>query len=156
MPMRGNLLFTLCAVIAFLLHVNQASAATTTDKVYIDEFYMLKGEQQVVDLQLANNTHYTAFQCDVILPEGLTVATNEQGSPMVELASAYKNTHVIQSSTISNGAVRIVVMSMSNVSFSQSSIVANLTISASADAVGVKTIDIKNVRVVSVDKNIIL
>ena len=149
--MRGNLLFTLCAVIAFLLHVNQASAATTTDKVFIDEFYMLKGEQQVVDLQLANNTHYTAFQCDVILPEGLTVATNGQGSPMVELASAYKNTHVIQSSTISNGAVRIVVMSMSNVSFSQSSVVANLTISASADAVGVKNIDIKNVRVVSVD-----
>ena len=141
----------LIALIAFWLHVDFVMAiSTTTDKVYIDNFWMVKGEQQVVGLRLTNMTRYTAFQCDVFLPEGMTFAMNDQSSPTVSLGSANAQSHIIQASDIGNNGIRIVAMSMSNVAFSSENTVVNITVNAGANVVGQKTINIKNVRLVNV------
>lgn len=141
----------LIALIAFWLHVDFVMAiSTTTDKVYIDNFWMVKGEQQVVGLRLTNMTRYTAFQCDVFLPEGMTFAMNDQSSPTVSLGSANAQSHIIQASDIGNNGIRIVAMSMSNVAFSSENTVVNITVNAGANVVGQKTVNIKNVRLVNV------
>lgn len=141
----------LIALIAFWLHVDFVMAiSTTTDKVYIDNFWMVKGEQQVVGLRLTNMTRYTAFQCDVFLPEGMTFAMNDQSSPTVSLGSANAQSHIIQASDIGNNGIRIVAMSMSNVAFSSENTVVNITVNTGANVVGQKTVNIKNVRLVNV------
>ena len=113
---------------------------------------MVKGEQQVVGLRLTNMTRYTAFQCDVVLPEGMTFAMNDQSSPTVSLGSANAQSHIIQANDIGNNGIRIVVMSMSNVAFSSENAVVNITVNADANEVGQKIVIIKNVRLVNVDQ----
>lgn len=153
MKKEMRLLTTFFLWIVVCTCANFATAASTTvDKVYIDNLWMVKGERQTIDLQLTNTSAYTAFQCDVFLPEGLTFAKNEEGSPIVGLTAANSKTHVIESSFLNNGGVRIVAMSMSNAAFSAGSAVMNITVDVSDDAVGQKTIDIKKVLLVTVDQ----
>lgn len=133
------------------MDINAVSAASTTDdKISLEESWMIKGEQQAINLQLTNASLYTALQCDLFLPEGLTLARNEQSALQISLAGSNAQSHIIESSPLSSGGIRIVAMSMQNVAFSSNTI-ATLTISASAEAVGQKTIEVKNVRLVTVD-----
>ena len=58
--------------------------------------------------------------------------------------------HIIESNTLANGGIRIVVMSMSNVAFTPEDAIAQITIDVSSDAVGQKIIKTENARLVSV------
>ena len=137
------------SMILLLTCVQAVSAASTTDdKISMEESWMIKGEQQAINLQLTNASLYTALQCDLFLPEGLTLARNEQSALQISLAGSNAQSHIIESSPLSNGGIRIVAMSMQNVAFSSNTI-ATLTISASVEAVGQKTIEMKNVRLVT-------
>ncbi|MBQ8462537.1 MAG: hypothetical protein IJ544_00265 [Prevotella sp.] len=139
------------AFVLLLTCVQAVNAASTTDdNISAEESWMIKGEQQAINLLLTNASLYTAFQCDLFLPEGLTLARDEQSAPLISLSGTNAQSHLIESSTLSSGAIRIVAMSMSNVAFSDNA-VASLTISASAEAVGQKTIEVKNVRLVTTD-----
>ncbi|WP_288287224.1 MBG domain-containing protein [uncultured Prevotella sp.] len=116
----------------------------------MQDFWVVKGEQQTVGLYVTNATTYTAFQCDIFLPTGLTLGQNTQGLPLVTLNSANTKTHLTESSYLSNGGIRIVVMSMSNKAFSfNSDALANIIILASSEAVGQQNIRIENVRLVT-------
>jgi hypothetical protein len=101
-------------------------------------------------LQVTNANLYTAFQCDIFLPEGLTAVKGSNALPLVNLCGTNTKSHVIESSILGNGGIRIVAMSMSNIAFPAEDAIANITINASADAVGQKSIEIKNVRLVTV------
>ena len=135
-------------------HARGANMTTTEsgdDKIFINDFSLANGQQQTIDLQLTNTGHYIAFQCDIILPEGLTVAMNDQQQPMVSISSANAQSHVVQASIVSSGALRLLVMSMSNSPFAAANEVATLTIEANASDLGQKVIEIQNVRLVNVD-----
>lgn len=122
-----------------------------SDKLVIDNCSMTNGQQQTVDLKLTNPEQYIAFQCDIMLPEGLTVATNEQQAPMVNVNGANADSHVVLADYVSSGALRLVVMSMNNSTFaSGEEDVVSLTIEANPDVLGQQTIDVQNVRLVSV------
>ena len=140
----------LAAFTAVLFYSNTVSANTTTDKISIEDFWVVKGEQVAIGLQVTNASLYTALQCDLFLPEGLTLAKDEQGEPIMSLCGANAQSHIIESNTLTNGGIRIVVMSMSNVAFTPEEAIANITIDVSSDAVGQKTIRTENARLVSV------
>ena len=129
----------------------QRAAAASDDKVFIDDFQMGNGQQKNVSLRLTNTGLYTAFQCDIVLPEGLTVAENDQHAPMVNISSANAQNHIVQANYIGNGALRLLVMSMSNQPFAgNDNDVVSLTIEAGGET-GQKVISIENVRLVNVE-----
>ena len=61
--------------IMLLMAVVIALGAAATDRFYIEDFTIAPGETRTVSILLDNETEYTAFQCDVYLPDGFT-ATN--------------------------------------------------------------------------------
>ena len=131
--------------------VARISAEPSADNVYIDNVSMANGQQQTIDLKLTNKDQYIAFQCDIMLPEGLTAATNEKQVPMVNVCGADAQTHVVQADYIGSGALRLIVMSMSNSAFAaDDNNVVSLTVEANSNVLGQKDIDIQNVRLVSV------
>ena len=133
---------------------NQANraAVTSDDKIFIDDFKLVNGQQQTINLQLTNTGHYTAFQCDIVLPEGLTIAENEQQVPMISISSANAQDHIVQANYIGSGALRLLVMSMNNTAFAtNANDVVTLTFEANAATLGQKVINIENVRLVDVE-----
>ena len=148
--MKSHLLSLLAAFTAVLFYSNTVSAKETTDKISIEDFWVVKGEQVAIGLQVTNASQYTAFQCDLFLPEGLTLTKDEQGEPIMSLCGNNAQSHIIESNVLTNGGIRIVVMSMSNVAFTPENAIANITIDVSSDAVGQKTIRTENARLVSV------
>ena len=150
MSMKRYPLLSLSAIVAFLFCMPfSLVASNTTDKVYTDEVWMVKGEQQTIGLQLTNHPLYTALQCDIVLPEGLSFAVSNQSSGIVTLSEANRQTHLVETSTLSNGALRVVIMSMSNSAFSGSNPIASFEVKAADDVVGQEIIGIQNVRIVS-------
>lgn len=148
--MKSHLLSLLAILAAVLLYSNTVSAESTTDKISIEDFWVVKGEKVAVGLQVTNASRYTAFQCDLFLPEGLTLVRDEQGEPMLSLCGANEQSHIIESNTLADGSIRIVVMSMSNVAFTPEDAIANFTIAVSSNVIGKQTIRIENARLVSV------
>ena len=59
---------------------------------------------------MASDADYTAFQMDVVLPEGLTLAD-------ATLGGRGKISHTLSWSTLDNGATRIVAFAMDNAAF---------------------------------------
>ena len=130
------------------------AAAKSDDKIFMDDFKLFKGKQQTINLQLTNTGHYTAFQCDIVLPEGLTIAENEQQLPMISVSSANAQNHIVSANYISSGALRLLVMSMNNTAFATNdNDVVTLTFEADNE-LGQKVINIENVRLVDVENRI--
>ena len=128
------------------------AAVTSDDKIFIDDFKLVNGQQQTINLQLTNTGNYTAFQCDIVLPEGLTIAENEQQVPMISISSANAQDHIVQANYIGSGALRLLVMSMNNTAFAtNANDVVTLTFEANAATLGQKVINIENVRLVDVE-----
>ena len=131
------------------------AASDTDDKVFIDDFKLTNGQQQTISLQLTNTELYTAFQCDIVLPEGLTVAEDDDNMPMVSICGANANNHIVQTNYVSSGALRLLVMSMNNSPFEANvNNVVNLTLEANAATPGQKVINIDNVRLVNAESRL--
>ena len=134
--------------------LNRAASAANDDKIFINDFKLCNGQQQTINLQLTNTGQYTAFQCDIVLPEGLTIAENEQHIPMVNISSANAQNHIVQANYVSSGALRLLVMSLNNSAFAANgNDVVNLTIEANSETLGQKIINIENVRLVDVESH---
>jgi hypothetical protein len=87
--------------------------AQTTLKV--ESFRMGIGEQKTITLDLNNSdlTDAAAFCCDIVLPEGVEIATNEEGTYQFSVSdkdgrTASPESLVIASAKQSDGAVRVV------------------------------------------------
>ena len=101
-------IFTLIGAVLLTMSVN----AQTTLKV--ESFRMGIGEQKTITLDMDNSdlTDAAAFCCDVSLPEGVEIETDEEGTYKFSVSDrdgrATSSDLVIASAKQSNGAVRIV------------------------------------------------
>ena len=102
-------LFTLIGTVLLSVGVN----AQTTLKV--ESFRMGIGEQKTITLDLNNSdlTDAAAFCCDIVLPEGVEIAANEEGTYLFSVSdkdgrAASPESLVIASAKQSDGAVRVV------------------------------------------------
>lgn len=82
------------------------------DKAFIPDFKIEVGEAKQISLELSNETSFTAFQVDVILPEGLTIQENSFR------LSQRASDHTISVKSFSDGRTRIACLSLSNAPFS--------------------------------------
>ena len=126
-------------------------ASRAFDRLYLDDFVMTAGSRQDIELKLENAGSYTAFQCDIFLPDGISVARDTEGHLMATLAGANTSSHVVSADYLESGALRIMVYSMQNEGFNDSDAgVLKLTLEATDEApAGIATIDVRDVRLVS-------
>ena len=109
----------------------------------------------VLPISLTNESSITGFQCDLSLPTGVTVATDEYGDCMIEVARTTASRHTISSSLQSDGLLRILCTSMTNATFSgNSGVVLNITLAVSENMVaGTYNVGLKNIVLSDPDAN---
>ena len=74
----------------------------------INNMEAMHGDIIVIPVQLTNSDEFMAFQTDIFLPEGFTLATDEDDEFIVTPSSRLTADHVITTQPVSNGAVRLV------------------------------------------------
>lgn len=115
------------------------------DCFYINDFSINPGETKLVEINLDNDSVYTALQADIYLPEGLTIE-QEDGDYLFDLTSRKGRDHTIASTMLSSGAIRILVASQSLKTFKNNSgALVTFNIIADNSFSGPKTIEIKNI-----------
>lgn len=80
----------------FSFDVTVGSNTPDTEQVYIKDFKMEQGETKTVDILLYNpDTEYRDLQFDLYLPEGITIAQDEDNEFLVELGSRCTKKHSV-------------------------------------------------------------
>lgn len=118
--------------------------AETTFEVPATKVYPEKNFVQAI--AVTNDIELTAFQCDIYIPEGLTLQTDDSGQYDITLADSRCSDHTIYCKKVSNGAIRVIVMSMNSTPIiGTEGAVLNLNLTASG-TLGQYTIDVKDIK----------
>ena len=112
----------------------------------INDTKVMAGSAFTMPVELKNSCEVAAFQCDIYLPEGITLQKNSKGKYEISLDENRKDDHTITIAEQPDGAIRIVVASLSSSTFSGTEgTLFNMELLAAEDASGEKNIAIKNV-----------
>ena len=137
--------------IIVLASVLVAITAAAVNRLYLPDFTICPGETMQVALILQNDEQFTAFQTDLILPQGLSVVEDD-GEYLFDLTNRNASDQTIISKLRDDGALRMVSFCMSVKPYSGTNgalVVINLT--ASEDFIGPATIALKNSICATVD-----
>jgi len=84
----------------------------SNDFMYIENINVEAGETFDIPVKFRNEATYSAFQCDMTLPEGVEFVTDEYGDYCITPESSrLTNTHTITISQTENGDMRVVCYS---------------------------------------------
>ena len=120
-------------------------SAAAVDTFYINDFTINPGETKLIEINLDNDSVYTALQADIYLPEGLTIE-QEDGDYLFELTDRKGRDHTIASTMLSSGAIRILIASQTLKTFKNNSgALVTFNIIADNSFSGSKTIEMKNI-----------
>lgn len=91
-----------------------AGIAQATNTLRVGDVELAPGGSVTLSIELENDaTNLMGWQCDIILPEGFSLALKTNGKPASSLGSRFSTTeHSISSSCLSNGAYRFIATSM--------------------------------------------
>lgn len=121
-----------------------ALCTAANDRFYIEDFTITPGETCTVSILLDNETQYTAFQTDVYLPDGLTIA-QEDDEYIFDLTSRKSRDHNIASQLQYDGAIRVMSYSPNiNAYKDNSGALVTFDIIASVDFSGPAVIALRN------------
>lgn len=110
------------------------------DKAYIQDFKIAEGDVKEIFIELDNETSFTAFQTDIILPKGFTI---KEGS--FKLSPRCPD-HTVSVKSFSDGRTRIVCMSLSNALITGiSGALVSFMVAAEKDIAKMTTMQLKNV-----------
>lgn len=88
------------------------------DNLQVEDIQLEKGEEKQISIELVNPDHnYAAFQFDLTLPEGVTIALNKKGKLNVSLVEDRIDDHTMSVEVQSDGKYRFLAFSMSNSEF---------------------------------------
>ena len=91
---------------------------TMADNLTVETVKMSAGETKQVAIVLNNPTHkYAAFQFDLVLPEGISIAKNDKGKLIASLNEARKDDHTLNVSETGTNTYRFLAFSMTNTEF---------------------------------------
>ena len=119
-------------------------SATAAKRLYLPDFVICPGETMLVALILENDQQVTAFQTDLILPEGLSVV-QEDDEYLFELSSRKASDHTIISKLRHDGAIRMVSFSIGVKPYSGTGgAVVVIPLTAADDFASPATIELRN------------
>lgn len=127
----------------------------TSNTIFVDAIKAYRGRQMQIPFKMINNREFTALQCDIHLPSGVTAATDEYGDYVIELSDRKSNTHVVSSELQADGSIRVIVYSSKNYAFSGNEgdmFYMTVNIAPNAEA-GDKTLAITNIRLTDAEAN---
>ena len=139
---------SLLVAVGLLAHGNAFAADDANRLELPQETEVEKGAtEMVLPVLMTNEEKLTGFQCDLYLPEGFSVATDEYGDYLIDLARTTAKRHSLATREMSDGALRIVLSSMTNATFSgNSGAVLNLTVAIDDNvSAGSYTVSLKNI-----------
>ena len=135
--MKKTILMALCLVATL--------SAAALDRLYINDFTISPGETKTVEIMLDNDSSYTNLQADIYLPQGLTIEQTD-GDYLFLLTSRKGSDHAVASTTLSSGAVRLLITSPGLHIFSgNSGALVTFNITASDTFTGSATIEMRNI-----------
>ena len=104
---------------SFDLQIDEDAPVVTNDKLTIESVTMKAGETKQVAINLTNpDKQYAAFQFDLVLPDGITVAANSKGKPTASLNEKRIEDHTLTVSDKGNNTYTLIAYSMNNEEFS--------------------------------------
>ena len=120
------------------------------DYLYMEDSKTFHKSQLTIPVLMKNAKPFTAFQCDITLPEGLTLhkTMNEDDEEVFDIAygSRAKSSHSLMANQLTNGNIRVVGYSSSNADYRDSEgMFFTLTVDVADDASGDLTIKLSNV-----------
>ena len=91
-----------------------ASITNATDILTVQDVKVASGKSTVLNIEMSNTTaNLMGWQCDICLPEGLTLELKANGKPTATLGDRFSSTeHTISSSCLNNGDYRFIATSM--------------------------------------------
>lgn len=106
------------------------------DMLSVEAIKMNAGETKQVEIVLNNPTNkYAAFQFDLVLPEGISIAKNDKGKLEISLNADRIDDHTLTVQDLGSGSYRLLCFSMSNAEFSGTSgALVNMTLQADGNA----------------------
>ena len=86
----------------------------TSDVLKVEDVEVASGESAALNIELSNaTTNLMGWQCDISLPEGLTLELKANGKPKATLGERFSTTeHTISSTVLANGCYRFIATSM--------------------------------------------
>ena len=91
---------------------------TGDDMLIVEAISMAAGDTKQVTIGLNNPTHqYAAFQFDLVLPDGVSIAKNDKGKFVASLNEDRKDDHTLTVSDMGNNTYRFLTFSMTNAEF---------------------------------------
>jgi len=118
---------------------------TLADNLSVETVNMGAGETKEVAIVLENpEKTYAAFQFEVVLPEGISVAKDGDGKPMVSLDDERIDDHTLTVKDVGSNTYRLLSFSMSNAAFAGTGgALVRMTLKADKNAsVGARTVTI--------------
>lgn len=107
-------------LIVFLATLSTVLSASA-DNIAVQDITLKQGASATIDIELVNpNKAYTAFQIDLMLPEGITVATDGDGEYVIVNGSRLGSDHQLSASPI-EGGIRVICVSQSSAAISGTS-----------------------------------
>ncbi len=130
--------------------INKAEGGDSEDnKLELqEEITIEKGTTEIeLPILLTNKDKIAGFQCDLYLPDGFSVATDEYDDYLMDVARTTTKRHSLATRQMSDGSLRIVLSSMTNATFSgNSGAVLNVTVRVGNDiALGSYNVNLKNI-----------
>ena len=128
-----------------------ALSATAANRFYLPDFTISAGETMQVAMILENDEPFTAFQTDLILPQGLSVVQDD-GEYLLDLTGRNASDQAIISKLRPDGALRMVSFCMSVKPYSgNNGALVVINFHADEDFIGPAAISLKNSFFANVD-----
>ena len=109
--MKSLRMMLLAAVLAL-------TGTTQADNLAVGTVTMVPGQTKEVAISLENPQQaYTAFQLELVLPEGVTMVRDAQGRLMARLDDGRKADHVLNAADKGGGVCRLMSFSLSNAAY---------------------------------------
>ena len=110
-------IFSLMLGLAVALSALQAQNVVTISDVDLEQ-----GESALLSVELTNETLFSAFQMDLLLPEGMSVVAtfNEDGEEVLDITlgeERKKSSHSLSYNVLKSGAIRVASFSSTNATY---------------------------------------
>ena len=120
-----------CFFLLFTACICSIGKAAADNILTISDVDVPQGGKATVEVGCEFDTDYTAFELQIVLPEGLSLLADEDGYPVIE--KAFDSNHVLTGNLLpSNGNYKVTCRSMDNISMPNSGILFRVTIQADA------------------------
>ena len=115
----GTGLTATCDIIVIGSNMPDTDISGYSNIMYVNNQDLYTGSTAVIPINLKNSAYIVGFQCDVVLPEGVSLAKDgdEYKIELADSRTTYKK-HSLSYKVMSDGSIRLVCVSLNNYYFS--------------------------------------